>query len=87
MQVIKLPSRCDRAAAEALYPDLLDVPADTAAKVDAGDVEHIGQAMLQLLAATAQSGGGVELSESSAEFGKAVALAKLEEVLSVGETA
>lgn len=82
MPDITLPRRCDRSAAAALYPELNDALCIAAAcRVDASKVEQIGQAMLQILAAAAQSSGGIEIVSPSTDFIDAVGLVKLDAVL------
>jgi len=85
MRAIKLPKKCDRAAAESLHPDILEAFGDISIAVDAGEVEHIGQAMLQLLCSAAGSAGGIHLTACSDAFCNTVELARLENVLSAGE--
>ena len=50
MTQITLPSRCDRAAAQALVPELVEALGSGGIEVDARGSEHIGLAMLQVLA-------------------------------------
>jgi len=40
MRAIKLPKKCDRAAAESLHPDILEAFGDISIAVDAGEVER-----------------------------------------------
>ena len=85
MPAINLPPRCDRAAAEALYIQIIETNGNAAIKLDATDVENIGQAMLQLLIVTAKSDIGIELTGSSYAFNHGLALAKLNDVFAVGK--
>ena len=88
MQTIILPRKCDRAATLALYPELNDsVVDDNTLQIDASKVEQIGQAMLQVLVASAQSDGGIEFTATSSQFTDAIRLAKLETVLTDSEAA
>jgi anti-anti-sigma regulatory factor len=66
MNSITLPVRCDRAAAEALWPELAAAMGDAATRIDATAVEHVGQAMLQLLVSARRSGGGAVIASSPA---------------------
>ena len=81
MQTITLPSKCDRAAASALFPEMSDAIGVHPLTVDAGRVERIGQAMLQLLVSAARTEGGITLSNPSEAFVAAVRLAGLDGVL------
>ncbi|MEQ8410845.1 MAG: STAS domain-containing protein [Erythrobacter sp.] len=81
MQTITLPSKCDRAAASALVPEMCDALGDHPVAVDAAKVERIGQAMLQLLVSAARTEGGIALTNPSEPFAAAVRLAGLEPVL------
>lgn len=64
MNSITLPARCDRAATEAVWPELVAAMGDGATKIDGSGVEHIGQAMLQLLVSARRSGAGATISAS-----------------------
>lgn len=70
MSRIELPSRADRAAAEALLPTLRDAVAAGDVAIDGAQVAQIGQAMLQMLIATRRSaesaGHGFALTASDA---------------------
>lgn len=50
MTQLTLPSRCDRAAAEALVPELIEALGSGTVEIDASGTEHVGLAMLQVLA-------------------------------------
>lgn len=63
---VTLPARCDRAAAEALWPELVAAVGNAAMRIDGGAVEHVGQAMLQLLVSARRSGGGATILASPA---------------------
>lgn len=54
-----LPARCDRAATEALLPDFVAAVGNNAIRVDGSAVEHVGQAMLQMLVAARRCGGSI----------------------------
>ena len=81
MPTITLPSKCDRAAASALFPELCDALGVHQLTVEADRVERIGQAMLQLLVSAARTEGGIALNNPSEPFISAVRLAGLESVL------
>ncbi len=66
MNTITLPARCDRAAAEAIWPELVAAMGNGATRIDATGVEHVGQAMLQLLVSARRSGGGAVITPSEA---------------------
>ena len=66
MSSITLPARCDRAAAEAIWPELVAALGNGAIQIDGSGVEHVGQAVLQLLVSARRSGGGAEISASPA---------------------
>jgi anti-anti-sigma regulatory factor len=84
MPMITLPSVCDRAAAAALYPELAESLGPAPLAVDAGRVERVGQAMLQLLVSAARSEGGIQVQQPSAAFTAALRLTGLEHVLMEG---
>lgn len=65
MNTITLPARCDRAAAEALWPELVAAMSNSPTQIDASAVEHVGQAVLQLLVSARRSGGGAKIVASS----------------------
>lgn len=79
MPKITLPERCDRSAAEALLPELIDLVAVGDAEIDASAVTRIGQPMLQLLVSARRS-GEVRITPS-AELEEAARLAGLESIL------
>ncbi len=68
MNTIKLPARCDRAAAEALFPEFVAAMGSGpgATEVDASGVTQIGQAVLQLLVSARRSGNGATIAPSEA---------------------
>jgi anti-anti-sigma regulatory factor len=66
MSAIMLPARCDRAAADALLPQLIAAVGSKPVEIDATNVEQIGQAMLQILVSARRSGGGAVIAPSSA---------------------
>ncbi|PXW79413.1 STAS domain-containing protein [Blastomonas natatoria] len=55
MTQLTLPSRCDRAAAIALHPELRDKLKAGPVTLDGSDVSALGQAMLQLLLSARQT--------------------------------
>ena len=81
---IKLPSRCDRAAALALLPEFRAAAAAGRISVDATSVTQIGQAALQLLVSACRSGAGATIMTST-EVMEAAELACLADVLFDGE--
>lgn len=66
MSTITLPSRCDRAAAEALLPELVAALGNGLLVIDGTACTHIGQAMFQVLASARRSGEGAVISASPA---------------------
>jgi anti-anti-sigma regulatory factor len=66
MNSVTLPARCDRAAAEAIWPELVAAMSNRPTAIDASGVEHVGQAMLQLLVSARRSGGGAVITASAA---------------------
>ncbi len=64
MNTMTLPARCDRAAAEAIWPELAAAVGNGAIRIDATGVEHVGQSMLQLLVSARRSGGGAIIMPS-----------------------
>lgn len=64
MNRITLPARCDRAAAEAICPELVAALGSEAIRIDGTAVEHVGQALLQLLVSARRSGGGAVITAS-----------------------
>jgi len=66
MNSITLPARCDRAAAEAIWPELVAAMGNGATRIDGSAVELVGQAMLQLLVSARRSGGGAVITASPA---------------------
>ncbi len=87
MTMIELPPRCDRAAAAALQPELVDAMADEPTLIDASKVERIGMAMLQLLVCAANTGGGISLAKPSRAFCETVSLANLQAILTEKDAA
>lgn len=61
---ITLPARCDRAAAEALLPEMVAALGAGPLRIDARECQHIGQAMLQLLVSARQTGEGAVIEPS-----------------------
>lgn len=66
MNCVTLPARCDRAAAEAIWPELVAALGNGAIRIDGSAVEHVGQAILQLLVSARRSGGGAVITGSPA---------------------
>lgn len=66
MSSITLPARCDRAAAEAIWPELVAGLGNGALHIDGSGVEHVGQAVLQLLVSARRSGDGAHIKTSPA---------------------
>ena len=64
MNNVTLPSRCDRAAAEAIWPELVASLGNGAIHIDGSAVEHVGQSILQLLVSARRSGGGAVITAS-----------------------
>lgn len=65
MPTITLPARCDRAAAEALLPELVAGLGAGALHINARDCTQIGQAMLQILVSARRTGDGAMIEPSS----------------------
>lgn len=66
MPAITLPARCDRAAAEALLPDLIAASRCGRIEIDASQVAQVGQAVLQLLVSARLTGSGATIAPSAA---------------------
>lgn len=66
MNSVTLPSRCDRAAAEAVWPELVAALGNGPIRIDGSAVEHVGQAILQLLVSARHSGGSAMITASPA---------------------
>ena len=64
MQTISLPPRCDRAAAEALLPELIAALGSGPLAIDARACTQIGQVMLQILVASRRTGEGAVIDAS-----------------------
>ena len=62
---ITLPARCDRAAAEALLPELIAALGSGALAIDARACTQIGQVMLQILVAARRTGEGAVIQASA----------------------
>lgn len=80
-----LPERCDRAAAQALLPDLVEALGSGTTTLDGSGVRQIGHAALQLLASARKSHDGLRIIGSDALI-EAVRLTGLEQHL-FGEAA
>lgn len=79
--MLTLPALCDRAAARALHPDIRDAVGNDPLVIDASQVERIGQAMLQLLVAAANTESGITIQSPSAAVIEAMRVAGLDTVL------
>ncbi len=66
MTTITLPQRCDRAAAEALLPEMIAALGSGTLKIDARDCTVIGQVMLQVLVSARRTGDGAVIAPSPA---------------------
>ena len=64
MPTITLPSRCDRAAAEALLPEMVAALGSGMLHIDARECTQIGQIMLQLLVSARRTGDGAVIEPS-----------------------
>lgn len=68
MTAITLPARCDRAAAEALLPELVAAMGSGPIAIDGSAVTRAGQAMLQVLASARRTGEGARITPSPALY-------------------
>jgi len=66
MPIIHLPARCDRAAAQALLPELQAALGSGPLQIDASATEQVGQAMLQVLLSARRTGEGAQITPSPA---------------------
>jgi len=64
MPTIILPSRCDRAAAEALLPEMVAALGSGPLHIDARECTQIGQVMLQILVSARRTGEGARIDAS-----------------------
>ena len=64
MPMISLPPRCDRAAAEALLPEMIAALGSGTLTIDAGACTQIGQVMLQILVSARRTGEGAVIDAS-----------------------
>lgn len=64
MPTITLPPRCDRAAAEALLPEMIAALGSGVLHINARDCTQIGQVMLQLLVSARRTGDGAVIEPS-----------------------
>lgn len=83
MSSILLPARCDRAAAEALLPEMIAALGSGPLMIDGRECQQVGQAMLQLLVSARQTGDGAVIQPSTALL-EAVVLAGLSDELFAG---
>ncbi len=79
--MIVLPPVCDRSAAAALYPEIAESLGAAPLAIDAGRVEKIGQAMLQLLVSAARTESGIALHQPSPAFTAALTLTGLGHII------
>lgn len=86
MSSISLPARCDRAATEALLPELVAALGFGPLRIDARECQQVGQAMLQLLVSARQTGDGAVIDPSPA-LRETAALAGLTDELFAGTDA
>lgn len=66
MSPISLPARCDRATVESLLPEFVAAMGAPSLRVDASQVTHAGQALLQLLVSARRSSENVVIDPSPA---------------------
>lgn len=66
MTIFTLPERCDRAAAAALLPDLVEALGTGTTTLDGSAVRQVGHAALQLLASARKSHDGLQIIGSEA---------------------
>lgn len=66
MSTISLPSRCDRAAAEALLPEMIAALGSGPLAIDARQCSQIGLSMLQILVSARRTGEGAVIDASTA---------------------
>lgn len=64
MPTITLPARCDRAAAEALLPEMVAALGSGVLHINARECTQIGQVMLQLLVSARRTGDGAVIDPS-----------------------
>jgi anti-anti-sigma regulatory factor len=75
---IRLPAQCGTAAAPALHRALIDAVAGSAPPaIDAGEVDSLGQAVLQLLLAARVAAPGLVISPISPAFAERVRALRL----------
>jgi len=86
MTKIVLPSRCDRAAAEALLPEMVAALGNGPLDIDASGTTQAGQAMLQLLVSARRTADGAQITPS-ADLREIASQAGLEDILFAGEKA
>lgn len=66
MSPISLPARCDRATVESLLPEFAAAVGAGSLRIDASQVTHAGQALLQLLVSARRSIENVVIDASPA---------------------
>jgi len=64
MPTISLPARCNRAAAEAILPEMIAALGAGMLTIDAHDCTQIGQVMLQILVSARRTGEGAVIDAS-----------------------
>ncbi|WP_426265867.1 STAS domain-containing protein [Sphingomonas sp. LHG3443-2] len=70
---IRLPAQCGTAAAPAVHRALVEaIAAGAAPVVDAGEVENLGQAMLQLLLAAKAAAPAMTIDPASPAFAERI---------------
>ncbi|WP_226017592.1 chemotaxis protein CheX [Novosphingobium sp. FKTRR1] len=80
MPTITLPSRCDRAAAEALLPEMVATLGAGVLTIDARACTQIGQVMLQLLVSAKRTGEGAVIEPSPTLLDTAMQLGLADEL-------
>ncbi len=65
MPTISLPARCNRAAAEAILPEMIAALGAGQLTIDARDCTQIGQVMLQILVSARRTGEGAVIEASA----------------------
>lgn len=66
MVTIKLPTHCDKAAADALLPEIVAAMGGGTLQIDGSRVTRLGLAMLQILVSVRRTGAGAHLIPSPA---------------------
>ncbi|EGD59351.1 CheX protein [Novosphingobium nitrogenifigens DSM 19370] len=92
MPTISLPSRCDRAAAEALLPEMIAALGSGALHIDARECTQIGEVMLQILVSARRTGEAVIdaspfLRDTALQLGLEAELFDVDPLLETGSSA